>query len=569
MARGQLNDNPLHSIPFQLEVGMFYFNSSILRIRSRMSVRCRAVLLALVGCLAASAARGQEPPRVEGAAPPGHDFLKHHLGGAYFVARGLKQDYDRLLDRVKSLKGDLDAERISGPEALRELRSLQTQLDKLRAEIEEKKVLVRPVKIHGQTETMLFDLGPERLLVITADRIRIEGWDGPQVKCVLEKTVLAADEKPVDEHLKGLKVVHRHGRARDIVGRTQAEVDADEQKFYASPDGKKMTEQGRKSRQAFVQQIADSFALYRDFQGKDIDILEIEGLTHEQGNRQILVGIKSPDGGATLGSDWQRHAALTVYVPKCRAVVLRGCLAGLDVTDLNASLILSRAGSQNRDYEGTFRIRSLVGNLTVENAPLDLIDSVDGNVKIVSTMELANTGTHHEGGLRTAYTPPPRVLTCRNIGGDFSAWFTRGDLKLSGISGQIDIQNEFGDSTLVADGQLADKAHRLLSQSGRVEVQLTSAALAQIPLLALTNCSMVRTNARQDVLESTSFSTSSISGLGSRDWHGVKSVRKPEQGPASFFAGVERLNAILTGGDRSSGLDLISRGGTVVVTVDE
>src|SRR5262249_4099532 len=159
----------------------------------------------------------------------------------------------------------------------------------------------------------------------------------------------------------------------------------------------------------------------------------------------------------------------TVYVPKCRAVALRGCLAGLDVADLQASLILSRAGSHDRDYEGTFRIRSLVGNLTVDNVPLDLIDAVDGNVRIVSTMELANTGTTHEGGLRTAYTPPPRVLTCRNISGDFSAWFTRGDLKLSEIGGQIDVRNEFGDTTMVSRSQLADKAHRLLSQSGRVE----------------------------------------------------------------------------------------------------
>ena len=50
----------------------------------------------------------------------------------------------------------------------------------------------------------MYELGPYRLLVITADNIRIEGWDGPQVKCVLEKTVLAPDDNPVDDHLKGL-----------------------------------------------------------------------------------------------------------------------------------------------------------------------------------------------------------------------------------------------------------------------------------------------------------------------------------------------------------------------------
>jgi hypothetical protein len=544
-------------------------NDSIFYFSANLSLHRRAWLLVLVCSLRALTANGQDVPRVEGTAPPGHELLKHQRGGAYFIARALKEDYDRLVAQLKTLKQDLDAERISGPDAQRELRALQGELDRLRAEIDDKKVLVRPVKVHQQTETTLFDLGSERLLVITADNIRVEGWDGPQVKCVLEKTILAPDDKPVDDHLRDLKVLHRHGPAPNLVGRTPAEIDADERKFLASSDGKKVNDEARKSRQAIVHQIASAYDIYRHFQGKAIDTLEIEGLTHEQGNRQIVVGIKSPGGGGTLGSDWQRHAALTIYVPGCKAVALRGCLAGLDVVDLHASLILSRAGSQNRDYDAAFRIRSLDGDLTVDNAPLDLVDSVHGNVTIVSTMELANTGTHHEGGRRTAYTPPPRVLACRNIDGDFSAWFTRGDLKLNDISGRIDVRNEFGDTEFAAMTSLAAKSHRFLSESGRVEVQLTRAAIGELPLLALTNCGTVRTNARQDFLQDTSFSTGATAEKAGRDWRGVKSVRQPSGGPESFFVGVERLDAVLSGTDRASGLDLISRGGTVVVTVNE
>jgi hypothetical protein len=390
-------------------------------------------------------------PRVEGTAPPGHELLAHRRGGAYFIAKALKEDYDRLLGQMKALKAELGAGRMTGEEAQRSLRDLQGQLEKLRKEIEQKRVLVSPVKIHVQTETTTFDLGPEQLLVITADNVQVEGWEGSQVKCVLEKTILAPDDKPVDAHLKGLKVIHKLGLVRQLVGRTPAEVDADEQKFLASPDGREMNDDNRRSRKALVQQIAGDYAIFHDFQGKSIDTLEIEGLTHQQGNRQIIVGINSPDGGGTLGSDWQRHAALTVYVPKCRAVALRGCLVGLDVTDLHAALILSRAGSQNRDYDGTFRIRGLDGDLTVDNAPLDLIESVRGNVTLVSTMEMANTGTQHAGGERTAYTPPPRVLTCRNIEGDFSAWFTRGDLKLSEISGRIDVNGRLSPGVYAKD----------------------------------------------------------------------------------------------------------------------
>jgi hypothetical protein len=159
--------------------------------------------------------RADEVSHVEGAAPPNHDVLKHARGGAYFIAKGLKEEYDRLLGRVQALKADLAAERIEGTDARRMLRGLQTQLDALRREIDDKKVLVSPVKVHTQSETTMYDLGPHRLLVITADNIRMEGWDGPQVKCVLEKTVLAPDENPVDDHLKGLKVIHRHGLAAE------------------------------------------------------------------------------------------------------------------------------------------------------------------------------------------------------------------------------------------------------------------------------------------------------------------------------------------------------------------
>jgi len=56
----------------------------------------------------------------------------------------------------------------------------------------------------------------------------------------------------VDEHLKGLKVIHRHELAANLVGRTDAEILADEEKFLASSDGQNLNEGDRKSRQALV-----------------------------------------------------------------------------------------------------------------------------------------------------------------------------------------------------------------------------------------------------------------------------------------------------------------------------
>lgn len=521
-----------------------------------------------VTCAAPVIAMAQKPPQVEGQAPDKTVVLRHTRGGAWFVSEPLKNQYDKLLARVGALRADLDAERITGADAQRELETLQLQLNKLRDQIEKEKVLVSPVKVHQQTETTEFDLGPSRMLVITADNIRVEGWDGPKVKCVLDKTVLAPDKPELsglDAELNGLKVVHHHGVAPDVVGKSAAERAAEEAKFLASPDGAKLTPKQRESRKKFVDEIAGSYSDYRDFQGKEIDTVEIEGLTYEQGNRQIEVKITSPNGGMTMGGDWQRHAALTVYVPKCNAVALRGCLVNLDVKAVHAPLTITRDGSQDRDYEGSFAIRDVYGPVTIDNAPIDVIEGVHGNVTITGTMELVNTGTVHENGVRTSYTPPPRTLQCTNIKGDLTAWFIRSNLKLKSIGGRIDVKNEFGDTALEVDKPLPQMPHRIVSESGKVEVHLAKGALGKLPLQALTNSGAVRTNAPQDMLEETDFTLGrDYTGAG-HAWRGMKSAIKED--PGSFFEAADRLAAVLQGKERSPGLDLISRAGAVKVVV--
>ena len=137
----------------------------------------------LLGCLCTAAWLTDAAARaadVKADAPPGQVVLRHTPGGEYFVASDLKEEYDRLLARVQSLQADLDAEHASGPDVLVELKELRPKLDRLRTEIEQKKVLVSPLKVHSQTEETTFDLGPERLLVITADHVRVLGWEGPR-----------------------------------------------------------------------------------------------------------------------------------------------------------------------------------------------------------------------------------------------------------------------------------------------------------------------------------------------------------------------------------------------------
>ena len=525
-----------------------------------------------ISAILAASAVGAEPggpTHVEAKAPEKTVVLRDAQEGAWFVSEPLKKQYDALLGRVRALRADVDAERVSGTQAQQQLDALKAELQQLRDTIEKQKVLVSAVKLHQQSETTEFDLGAARMLVITADNVRVEGWDGPKVKCVLEKTVIAPDDKPVDAHLGGLKVVHRHGPASEIVGQLAAAREAEEAKFLASPDGAKLTPEQRVSRAKLVESIAASYAMYRDFQGKEIDTIAIEGLTYEQGNRSVVMEIRSPGGGNVSQSRWQRRASLTVYVPNCNAVALRGCEAGLDVNGLQAALLVTSQGSVDRDYDGKFAIRDVQGPVTIDNAPLDVIEAIHGNVTITGATEMVNTGENYSGGQHTMYTPAPRTLTCSNVDGDFTAWFVRSDLKLKGIGGRIDVRNDFGDTLLDVDKALqAQQGHRVVSESGKVEVRFAKATLGKPPLFALTNCGTIRTNVGQDVLESTNFSVARDADDGAgvaRAWRGLKSARGKRGDPEAMIELFDRPAAVMRGADRRPGLDLVSRAGIVKV----
>src|SRR5215213_3019108 len=179
-----------------------------------MTFRVTPIWLSVIFAASALGAAPEGPEHVKAKAPDDTVELRSAREGAWFVSEPLKKQYDALLGRVKALRADVDAERISGTQAQQQLEPMRRELQQLREAIEKQKVLVAAVKLHQQSETTQFDLGAAQMLVITADSIRVEGWDGPKVKCVLEKTVIAApDGKPVDDHLRGLKVVHRHGLA--------------------------------------------------------------------------------------------------------------------------------------------------------------------------------------------------------------------------------------------------------------------------------------------------------------------------------------------------------------------
>jgi hypothetical protein len=533
--------------------------------RAPNAISLAAVLL-LFAVAPANLLAADDDHNVHGQAPPEMSVLSHTRGGAFFVPKDLMEQHNQLLARVGRLKADIASGHIKGEAALAELKNLEPLLDALRKDLQAKKILISPVKVQRQTEELQFDLGPERLLIVTADRVRVIGWDGPKVKCVLEKTLLAASDKPETSEFKALKLTHHLGQATELAGKTAEAVAAEEKQFLAEHAAKPLSDSQLAGRRQLVAEIQSDYAPYRAYQGKEVDVVGIEGLSGAEGNRQITVDIRSPRGGATLGSDWRRQAMLTVYVPRCRGVLLRGCLEGLNVEGLAAPLIVTDSGSLDRDYDGSFQIKKLEGPLALYNVPLDRLEQVHGDVKIMATVEYANIATHYEGGERTTIVPPPRELVVDQITGGFSAWFSRVNLKLGAISGVVDVKNETGDTRFAVATPLVKKAHRVVSTSGQIEVRLKRMALGDLPIMALTNAGTVKTNAAQNELDNTSFTTGSAADGSRRDWRGVKSLRKGDV--ADPFADFQRPGAALRGDERAAGIDLISQFGTVTVTVE-
>jgi len=532
---------------------------------SPQAFQLRSIVGTLLILIASSAAAKDEPLKAVGSAPAKHEVLNHARGGAYFVAADLKRQYDQLLSQIGNLKSDVAAGRVQGVEAVRQLRELQPKLEELRKEIDERKVLVTPVHFQKQTQKLSFEPGAEKMLVITADDVRVIGWDKPHIECVLEKSILSVDEKPQTADFDELTVSHRLAKVPELVGKTDAEYAAELAEYSTDEQGTPRAAEKIASRRKWLEDRKRDYAHSEAYQGKEIDVISISGLTHEEGNRWISTEVRSDGGGGAFGGDWKRDAKLTVYVPKSSGVLLRGCLGTFDVQDLKAPLTLTAAGSHDRNYNGHFEIKRLEGPLTVLDAPLDLVEDVQGDVSIVSTTELVNTGTHHEGGKRISYTPEARQCTIKNVAGNLTVWFSRSNLKLESITGKVDVMNESGDTSWQASSPLGSAAHRVISDSGKIDVQLKKSSLGKLPMYALTSHGSVSTNASQEVLEDTSFGTSDSAGH-HRNWRGMKSKRETE--PGSFFEYAERPAAALEGRKRSAGVDLISRSGEVTVTLE-
>ncbi|MEX1026945.1 MAG: hypothetical protein WD049_02900 [Candidatus Paceibacterota bacterium] len=527
---------------------------------------CRAALIVLCVSIGfesgANAQDNDETNELQSivGAPPNTRNMGSTLGGAYFVDEELLERYEAIKARLVQVRKDISLGNASSDAAMKTLASIQKESDLLREELEKKKVLVSAFHVYSKTSEQSFPLGEERLVIITGDNVIVRGWDGPGMKCVVEKTILAK-ERPDDSDFDAIQVDHELTVAKDQVGLTPEQRDQQERDFLASENGRDLTEEQMARRKQFVDEIHHSYGEYRAFQGRKANTIQLTGLTHQEGNKNLTMRINSPGGGGTVSSQWQRHAAMTVYVPECKSLAVRGCLAGLDVQDIECDLVLTTDGSKDRDYEGSFTVRRIKGNVTIDQVPVRVLSDVTGDVRFTATDEFVNSGTHHENNMRIHSSYSTHLTQIDHVSGDLQATFLRTDLKLSEIEGTLDIVNSYGPCHLAANTADTERAHRIVSQSGTIHVQGPASVLEKTPIYAYTECGRLRTNISREILDDVSFST----GRPRRGWNGFVT---PSENRFHFGA-FERPAAALEDRERAPGLDLISHAGTVSILTIE
>ncbi len=501
----------------------------------------------------------KQPEILKGSAPPDYKMLKRTLGGAYFVKKSFKEKYDQIKSQLKELKKEIAAGKISSWQATRRLKKLKEELIVINKLMEDDKILVSPAKVFQQTETTEFKLSKEKFLVINADGITLKGWDGETVKCVLEKKILTDGKAPAKEEFQSVQVIHKQGIFPGYVGQTKEWTD---NKIFEVENDKKLTDEFKEIRVKWLRSSRERYQEFEKFQGREIDRIKVFGLAHRQGNRHIFYEATSPTGGGIAGGSWIRHASLTVYVPKCQKIILGGYRTRLKVENVNSDLIISESGGQGN--EGVFLIKDLEGNLRVKNALLHSVENVNGNVLIENTISRSLGGSSQPWHTKIMSSGSSVETSFKNIKGDLKLWFQKADLKIESVTGQIDVLNEFGNTELIFEKNLADKAHRIISLSGSIRTRIRKPKEFSLPVIAATSSGSVRSNLfNSHINDFMVFNEDSSDGT-RRYWQGLRSEKTNEH-KTMDYSRILRINKAFNNLERSPGLDLISRNGLVIV----
>ena len=261
------------------------------------------VLLLVVASMPAVAGQQQTDAKGKQAVAPGDAAIfAQDRAGAYFIARPLKEKYDSLEKRVAALRTDIREAKIDSARAHSQIAALQAELKDLLLQIDATKLYIPGAKIQTRIETTTVPIALDDLLLIDCESIEIEGWNGPGIECVLEKTVLDEDGTKFDADLAGIKLVASKATGNEFFG------------FY-----KKMASRPGEREKA----LWNGF-IFKEFIDHDLSYVTVEGLTAQEGNRNISLVMQSEKGDGSQSSEWRRHAKLKLRVPKCRLVGVAG-----------------------------------------------------------------------------------------------------------------------------------------------------------------------------------------------------------------------------------------------------
>lgn len=508
----------------------------------------------LIGCvclLATTVGWSQEYPTAT--VVPHLGVLEHTATGVMYVDENLLKEYTQLKQQVDDVRGQVFRSGGSAKAMLEKLAALEQEFETLRAKIDGQKVHAQPFGVFSRRDTQSFDIGDAQQIVITSDDVIVRGWNGKNIKCVVEKFVLG-EEEPGNSEFEAIVVKHEVRLADDLLGMSDQARETYEKKYLKSEAGKKLTQQGLQSRARFNAEIRAGYLMYQPLQGHAVNVLQITGLTGREGNQHLTGRTESPKGGATLGGYWKRSAKVTIYVPKCKHVTVRGCKKAVDIKSIEANLILTTHDSQDISYGSDFAIRDIDGDVLIDQVPIRVIAGVRGNVEIRQTDEFTNTGTMHRGKFRTSTSPAPDPTTIREVSGNLRGEFVRADLYLKEVSGTIDVINEYGNTELTIEKPLSAAVHRVVSHSGVIRAITPRADSAGIPIFAFT-----QTGTAQVAFPRAAFDDRSFGG-GGRSWYGFQTA-----GIKIGFSAMQRPQSAWDNEKRSHGLDLISNSGSVIV----
>ena len=236
------------------------------------------------------------------------------------------------------------------------------------------------------------------------------------------------------------------------------------------------------------------------------------------------------------------------------------------VENLTASLTIVDEDSTDSDHRGRFEVRGLKGNLISRDFPLQTVTSVTGHVTIEATQEFGveGAGTRHFDNLRDFTSARPLEVQVDQVSGGVDLRFGRVLLALRDIQGKVNVRNEFGDTRLLATQPFAATAHRIISQSGRIDIELSAEAWSSVPVVAVTNYGGLRTNIPREEVRRLSPRGSGQTRRLRRSWVGFRPVVKDEDRFAVFGL-LDRFQLALEDAERPAGLDLLSRNGSIVI----